>query len=294
MTYLESFTKILEVIENTQEEKPSIQALADVAFISTSHLQRLFKQLTGQSLMSYVRGRRLTQSLNELFSSDMRIIDIANEYGFKHEQSYIRAFREEFNCTPNKARKDKCVLPIRERISPNNLYNMQRGLMYGPEHVIVPDLFMIGKPVIFHDFDDDRDALLPNMAGQKNIYEVVASVKNPLHPEVYLALATHIKDRDYEYMPGTEVESLKHIPSGMKGFHFPMLHCLCFRYVGQHRLEEINMITAQETYNAINHFFYNQTRYIRSKNYHLERIDSLLYDGVFCQMELLIPVKDTF
>lgn len=43
--------------------------------------------------MEYVQSRKLTSSLNELLSTNMRIIDIGLNYGFDYEQSYIRAFR---------------------------------------------------------------------------------------------------------------------------------------------------------------------------------------------------------
>lgn len=297
-------SEVLGIIEEQKGDRLSIEMLANSAFISRAHLQRLFSQLTGQSLIKYARGRRLAHSLEALLKSNMRIIDIAGEYGFEHEQSYIRAFKKEFGCTPNEARKNKRILLVRERISPENLYDMEKGILYGPEHVMVPSFHMIGKPVTFRAFNYGRDALLPNIISQESYYEVRSAVKSVIHPEVVLGLCTFLEEvldksrwnekGNFEYMPGIEVQDLRHVPDGMRGFTFPALHCVRFRYVGRHHYKEISMVTATDTYAAIRSFFHGQTRYIQNRHYHLERTDTRLYDGEFCQFELLIPIEDTF
>lgn len=287
--YLQIFKTVLDKVEG--QEKLSVGLLSDAAFMSSSHFQRLFRKIAGQPLMSYARGRRLAHSLNDLFRSDMRIIDIAYKYGFEHEQSYIRIFRKEFGCSPGEARKNKHILPIRESISPESLFNMNRGLMFGPEHVMVPSFHIVGKPTILKDFDDDRDALIPNMIGRETFYKVLAEVQNAVCPDVYMARCRELDNRDTEYMPGLEVKDMSCIPSGMEGWTFPAQHCVRFRYVGEHHYEEINMVTARETYETVGAFFSKQDRYAH-RNYHFERIDTRLYDGVFCQMDLVIPVRD--
>lgn len=290
MNYLETFRTVLKMIE--EQDKLSINSLSSAVFMSDSHLQRLFRQTTSQSMMSYARSRKLARSLEDLLSTDERVIDIADKYGFNHEQSYIRSFRREYGCTPGEARKNKHILPIREYIAPDQLYSVDKGFMYGPEHIISPSFFIIGKPALLKDFDADTDALLPNMIGRKAFYEVLDNIEDAINPEVYIGLCNYLSEKDIEYMPGVEVKDLSRIPDGMKGWTFPVRHCVRFRYIGKHSCEEISMITARDTYAEIIKFFANQARYAPSENYHYERIDSRLYDGVFCQMDLIIPVLD--
>jgi len=73
--------------------------------LSESHLQRLFRLAFKQSIAAYIRSRALTASINDLLETDANILDIAAEYGFDYEQSYIRAFKREFGITPGRFRK---------------------------------------------------------------------------------------------------------------------------------------------------------------------------------------------
>jgi transcriptional regulator GlxA family with amidase domain len=72
--------------------------------LSSIHLQRLFKVTFKQSLGAYIRSRRLMASLDGLRNNN-KLIDIAHEYGFRYEQSYLRSFKREFGTTPGKLRK---------------------------------------------------------------------------------------------------------------------------------------------------------------------------------------------
>jgi len=75
--------------------------------LSEGHLRRLFKFTFDQPIANYIRLRKLKTSLNALLNTDSNLIDIALEYGFLYEQSYIRAFKREFGITPGELRKAK-------------------------------------------------------------------------------------------------------------------------------------------------------------------------------------------
>ena len=72
-------------IEDNIYMKITLDDIAGQAGISKYHLHRMFKSLTGESLMDYVHSRKLSASINELIHTNMRIIDIALEYGFDYE-----------------------------------------------------------------------------------------------------------------------------------------------------------------------------------------------------------------
>jgi AraC family transcriptional regulator len=80
--------------------------LADKFSLSKGHLCRLFKLAFGQSLGAYIRSRKLSASIEDLLNTNMNIVDIAIEYGFDYEQSYIRSFKREFGITPGSLRKN--------------------------------------------------------------------------------------------------------------------------------------------------------------------------------------------
>ncbi len=286
---------ILNIIENSQQELLTIEQLAKSAYLSESHLQLLFKQLSGQSIKSYARGRKLAHSLEDLFQTDMKIIDIAYKYGFAHEQSFVRAFKSEFGHTPGNARKEKKILKIRERLIPENLHHSDGGFLYGPEHVMVPAFTIAGVPTLLKNYSryDDSSALEPNRLANDAFYPILNHISNA-DLTVYYGLCNWINKTDVIYMPGVAIKKEAPLPPGLESFSFPVHRCVRFRYIGEHPIEELSIKVASDTYDLINEFFNTQQRYTRNKNYHYERVDGQLYDGVYCQMELMYPVRDNY
>lgn len=296
-----SLVKVLDLVEHLVESKKSeiltVQELAGEAYLSESHLLRLFKLTTGQSLMDYVRGRKLAHSLKEVFDSSFNIADIAMDCGFSHEQSYIRAFRKEYNCTPGKARKEKMILPIRKRIAEQDLTMIENGVLYGPEIVVIPSFHFIGKPHEFRPFSEKEHGWKPNQLALRFYLEAVMQFSNAIDPMVYYSVTSNLSggvEVGIEYMPCMQVKDLSHIPKGYTGRTFPTMQCALFRYVGLHPVWELSMVTANEIYKAKLDFFEKQTRYIEHERIrHFERVDTRIHKGGYCQLELMPPVIDT-
>lgn len=207
-----SLINTLAAIESRTIDQLSIDLLSNEASFSSSHLQRLFKITTGQPLMDYVRGRKLAHSLTELLSTNYRIIDIANRYGFQYEQSYIRAFHREFGCTPGQARKNKSILPIRERIDPQMLQVCGEGFLYGPEIVMVPSLHIVGKPHIFEHFDNCKDALVPNKLAKEFFYQERHRISNVVNSNVYIGCVSFPADATYAEMDSFFANQSRYVP----------------------------------------------------------------------------------
>jgi AraC family transcriptional regulator len=86
--------------------------LAEKYALSEGHLRKLFRSAFKQSLGGYIRSRRLTASLDDLFKTNSKILDIALEYNFDYEQSYINAFKREFGITPGNFRKSARIVKV--------------------------------------------------------------------------------------------------------------------------------------------------------------------------------------
>jgi AraC family transcriptional regulator len=92
----ELLENVLIEIENGIKYGINANELAEIYSLSTTHLQRLFKFAFNQTIGCYIRSRRLAASLDDLLKTDCKILDIALDYGFDYEQSFIRAFKREF------------------------------------------------------------------------------------------------------------------------------------------------------------------------------------------------------
>jgi AraC family transcriptional regulator len=140
--------KVLEscisYIEQNINDKISLDDISLDAGVSKYYLHRIFKSLTGDSLMEYVQSRKLSSSINELMNTSMRIIDIAMEYGFDHEQSYIRAFRKKFGHTPLQVRSREVSIEIKERINTSDILSLNNSVIYRPFYVFKQKFNIVG------------------------------------------------------------------------------------------------------------------------------------------------------
>ncbi len=79
-----------------------ILSLAQRACYSPYHFQRIFKQITGESVHDYVRRCRLEWAANLLiYNPDTAIVEIATECGFHSNASFNHAFKAFVGCSPS-------------------------------------------------------------------------------------------------------------------------------------------------------------------------------------------------
>jgi len=97
--------KVLIDIEEGIRDGINIDIVAKKHTLSERHLQRLFKLAFNQSLGFYIRTRKLATSIDDLLNTNLTVLDIAIDYGFEYEQSYVRSFKREFGITPGNFRK---------------------------------------------------------------------------------------------------------------------------------------------------------------------------------------------
>ena len=93
-SYETQIQRSIDYIEEDVMEKQT-RKLARIAGFSESHFHRVFQALVGDTVMEYVRKRRLAQATYQLSHTDEKIIDIAFEHGFQSHETFTRAFK---NC----------------------------------------------------------------------------------------------------------------------------------------------------------------------------------------------------
>lgn len=88
-------------IEEHLEEPLSLSRVALKAGYSQWHLQRVFREVMGDSVANYIRKKRLQEAAFELKQSERTIADIAYQYQFDSHQSFTRAFKKVYSKTPS-------------------------------------------------------------------------------------------------------------------------------------------------------------------------------------------------
>jgi len=284
---------VLNEIEKRIIENINADFLAEHLGISSAHLQRLFKFAFKQPLGTYIRSRKLAASLESLLNTDSNLLDIALEYGFEYEQSYLRSFKREFGVTPGIIRKTGKIVKVTPPLNLLGADLIGNGIMFEPEIVMVPQFHVIGRK---HKIPYSDSISMAPKAGKHFWENDLGKITNTKEPNVYIGLTRTVGiDADYNwYLPSIQVKSLKNIPEGFDGYTFKSSLCAKFRYIGQHHYFEINRNKAKNMYSAIEKFFNCEygRQFSRISDVYFEKIDSESYDGNFCQMEWFTPIKN--
>jgi adenylate cyclase len=73
--------------------------------LSRPQLSRLVKDQTGLTLSLYIRRRRLERARNLLYTTELRIVEIADAVGIDSPQSFTKYFTQEFGLSPTEYRR---------------------------------------------------------------------------------------------------------------------------------------------------------------------------------------------
>lgn len=105
MDKLDALNDSIAFIESSLTTGINVETLAEQAFFSKTHYQRLFRDIVGQPVMEYVKNRRLQLACREVLGGELAILDIALKYGYDSHEGFTRAFRSYFGVTPSEYRK---------------------------------------------------------------------------------------------------------------------------------------------------------------------------------------------
>jgi AraC family transcriptional regulator len=250
----------------------------------------LFSFAFNQTISGYMRSRRLAASLDDLLKTDYKILDIALNYGFEYEQTYIRAFKHEFGLTPGDLRKSGQIVKVKQ---PLHLFDSNRlgdGLIFGPDIVMVPEFHVIGKE---HKLAF-RDALplAPYLAGQfkSNDRKHITNVVNTNTTIDINRKADNGADYSL-YMLAVQVKTLDTIPEGFDHYTFPSSLCARFHIIGA-KGKGFNMVIADGMFKAIDDFIDddNQQYFLEHKRLNIGIFDSSFNDGNNRLWEWFAPV----
>ena len=104
-TRFEKFRKVIDTIESSLDNLPSVADLASIANMSPSHFRRSFKQCFGLTPQDFVGQQRLRRAAHMITETDTAIAVIALECGFGDQSHFSRKFRLFFGCPPRSYRQ---------------------------------------------------------------------------------------------------------------------------------------------------------------------------------------------
>ncbi|HEX4477609.1 MAG TPA: AraC family transcriptional regulator [Polyangiaceae bacterium] len=154
---MERIQRGVDYIETRLDEDIPLSAVAKVAGISQWHFQRIFKALTGETLKTYIRSRRLAGSFERLLTTKLRILDIALSAGFESQEAFARAFKKAFGVTPQQYRRigDKSLFLKKVQFDADYLRHINENLSLTPEIYEQPAMTLVGLRTLFFSVDSE-------------------------------------------------------------------------------------------------------------------------------------------
>lgn len=129
---IKRLNKILNYIDENYMHKITLSDISERENLSVSYLSHFIKDNLNQSFQEYLNNRRFNRAKELLLIKNTKLIDICFECGFSDYRYLYKAFRENYNCTPNEYRKMYEQIPLKAQsnshLSNENFYTVEDAL----------------------------------------------------------------------------------------------------------------------------------------------------------------------
>ena len=83
----------------------SVDEIAERVFISPSHISRMFKKQTGETILDYLQSVRMKKALELMKQPKYKIYEIAEQTGYGNASYFGMVFKKYYGETPAKYRE---------------------------------------------------------------------------------------------------------------------------------------------------------------------------------------------
>ena len=98
--------EIIRFLRQHYQEDLNLDDVSRAVGFSASECCRLFKRVTGDTILNYLKSYRLTRSIELLEETELPVSRIALESGFNGASYYIESFKKELKQTPLQYRRE--------------------------------------------------------------------------------------------------------------------------------------------------------------------------------------------
>ena len=159
--YVERIRRGVDFIEARLDEDIALGEVAKAASLSQWHFQRIFKSLTGETLKTYIRSRRMANALDRLAGTDLRVLDIALDAGFGSQEAFAHAFKKAFGMTPTAYRGlgQRNLFPRKLQLDEASIAHLRDRVSREPIIETRERMCLVGLRTTFYGVDSEKNDL---------------------------------------------------------------------------------------------------------------------------------------
>jgi len=216
--------KAIWYVESHLGSELSLDAVATHSGVSRFHLSHAFAARTGHPLMTYVRGRRLSEAARALARGAPDILAVALEAGYNSHEAFTRAFRDQFGLTPETVRAQGHLnqLALVEAI------RMDQAI----KDKLAPPRFVDGKLLLLVGmsgrFNCDTSAGVPSL--WQKFLPHFPNVPGQIDRKAYGAMYNFDDAGNFDYLAGVEVSDFSRVPAGLSHLRVPAAKYVVFTH----------------------------------------------------------------
>lgn len=98
--YKSRIDRVFKFIDENIASNLSLNVVSEIAFYAPFHFLRVFKYITGETLKGYVTRKRIEKSAAVLLHNNVRITELAHQFGFSDNASYSKTFKKHYGVSP--------------------------------------------------------------------------------------------------------------------------------------------------------------------------------------------------
>ncbi|KAB3525914.1 AraC family transcriptional regulator [Alkaliphilus serpentinus] len=218
MNYYNRIQKSIDFIEENLLKDITLSLAASQAYCSLYHYHRIFHSMVGYTVKDYIRKRRLSCAAEELFNSNIKVIDIALKYQYKTHASFTRAFVDEVGISPKEYRKHKKKPYNFDRVNIySNIYkSLLKESLVGPQIISKSEFNVIGFELRTSKTDEMDFKRIPMFWNKFFNSNLGNKIPNKIYPDTYLGYSCDFDEQgNYTYLICSEVEESTTPPRGL-------------------------------------------------------------------------------
>lgn len=298
MGYHLRIQKTIDHIERHLDEPLALGELAELAGFSDFHYHRVFLMMVGDTVMEYVRKRRLARAACELAADPGRkIVDVAFEHGFRTHETFTRAFKRMFGMTPAEHRRSGIRTPPYPQVDVlQSRYNSYLGGIRMDYRIETKPAFKLIGYALETSCVEGRNLKEIPAFWQRHIEnEGWKRIPNAAYPDrpVELGISTdmNMESGVFTYLIGMEVNHFDNVPDDLVCREFPEAEYAVFTTPKAERQKF--SLTIQATWKAIFEEWFPHSGYEHAGGPEIEWYDerSGPNAGDEQQMDIYIPIK---